>query len=30
VPTAEERGSAILGAILERHPLLAARARIAA
>ncbi len=30
VPTAEERGSAILGAILDRHPLLAARARIAA
>jgi hypothetical protein len=30
VPTAEDHGPAILGAILERHPLLGARARAAA
>jgi predicted RNA methylase len=30
VPTAEDRGPAILGAILDRHPLLAAHARVAA
>ena len=30
VPTAEDRGPAILGAILERHPLLRANARAAA
>ena len=30
VPTAEERGPAILGGILDRHPLLDVRARAAA
>jgi hypothetical protein len=30
VPTAEDRGPAILGAILQRHPLLRANARAAA
>jgi hypothetical protein len=30
VPTAEDRGPAILAAILERHPLLRANARAAA
>ena len=30
VPTAEDRGPAILAALLERHPLLGARARAAA
>ncbi|MGA8755905.1 MAG: hypothetical protein WB611_06190 [Stellaceae bacterium] len=30
VPTAEDRSPAILNAILERHPLLATRARAAA
>ena len=30
VPTAEDRGPAILGAILDRHPLLDVRARAAA
>jgi hypothetical protein len=30
VPTAEDRGLAILAAILERHPLLRANARAAA
>ena len=30
VPTAEDRGPPILAAILERHPLLGARARAAA
>jgi hypothetical protein len=30
VPTAEDRGPAILAALLERHPLLATRARPAA
>jgi hypothetical protein len=30
VPTAEDRGPAILGALFERHPLLGARARAAA
>ena len=30
VPTAEDRGPAMLGAIFERHPLLRANARAAA
>ena len=30
VPNAEDRGPAILGAVLDRHPLLATRARAAA